>query len=115
MPVLLFLLGLFLLLSALGFETSIPDVKNRLVAAFTPATTWRFFRAVLAALLILVAVVSEVTGPGRPTAPRATYSASDAKSVYAAVAAFQKAHGLAPDGVVGSKTCPLLYKTCPVK
>lgn len=119
MSIIALFLGLALLFWALGFDTSIPDVAARIKAAFTPATSWRFVRAVLAALLILVAAVSAVVprapSPGVAKASITRYEPGDAKSVYQAVAEFQKAHGLAADGVVGSKTCPLLYKTCPVK
>lgn len=111
----IFLLGLVLLASALGFDTSIPDVAARLKAAFSPARSWRFFRAVAAAALIATAAVSSVTAPLRHGPAVVATKAADAKSVHAAVAAFQKAHGLTPDGVVGPKTCPLLYTVCPVR
>lgn len=114
MQIVTFLIGLVLLFSSLGFETSIPDVANRIKAAYTPAASWRFFRAVLAAVLIATAGVASITTPLTRAPVMASYGAGDAKSVYAAVKAFQKAHGLTADGVVGSKTCPLLYKRCPV-
>lgn len=112
MPTIFFIVGLVLLFSALGFDTSIPDVAARLKVAFTPAASWRFVRATIAAGLIVAALASSVTAPhGREIPP----AVSDAKAVYKAVASFQRAHGLIPDGVVGPKTCPLLYKVCPVK
>ncbi len=81
-----------------------------------PARSWAYLRALAGILLALASVVLSVPGPpSHPVSGGGAYVLQGTVGeVTDAVKALQKAKGLPVDGVLGPKTCPHVYKRCPV-